>query len=180
MNFKTTSTTLGLSTISKFTGFKSSYKDSKKVDGLENRIKMWRETFELVAENSEFVATTQLGPMLKSIGFHVDDEELPYIFDQEEMRLGDFLKIAIKKYKQTENERKLKEAFRSFDLDKCGYISAEILRHVMCYMGDQIKEDTTDEILRQFEIDPDDDEVDYLEIVSILSQSRNMIKDFVK
>jgi calmodulin len=49
-----------------------------------------------------------------------------------------------KKMKDTDSEEELKEAFRVFDKDGNGYISAAELRHVMTNLGEKL----TDEEVR--------------------------------
>jgi calmodulin len=48
----------------------------------------------------------------------------------------EFLTMMIRKMRNTDSEEEIKEAFRVFDKDGNGYISAAELRHAMMNMGE--------------------------------------------
>lgn len=50
----------------------------------------------------------------------------------------EFLQMMAKKMKDTDGEEELREAFRVFDKDGNGFISAAELRHVMTNLGKRI------------------------------------------
>ncbi|KAL3654649.1 hypothetical protein CASFOL_001634 [Castilleja foliolosa] len=53
---------------------------------------------------------------------------------------SEFLNLMARKMKDTDSEEELKEAFRVFDKDQNGFISAAELRHVMTNLGENKKE----------------------------------------
>ena len=67
----------------------------------------------------------------------------------------------------TDTEDELKEAFRVFDKDSNGYISAEELRHVMTNLGEKLTEDEVDEMIREADIDGDG-QVNYEEFAKMM------------
>ena len=50
--------------------------------------------------------------------------------------------------KDTDTEEELVEAFKVFDRDGNGYISAAELRHVMTNLGEKLTEEEVDEMIR--------------------------------
>ena len=57
--------------------------------------------------------------------------------------------------KDTSTEEEMKEAFRVFDKDGNGYISAAELRHVMTNLGEKLTNEDIDEMIREADIDGD-------------------------
>ena len=51
--------------------------------------------------------------------------------------------------KDTDSEEELKEAFKVFDKDGNGFISASELRHVMTNLGEKLTDEEVDEMIRE-------------------------------
>ena len=60
-----------------------------------------------------------------------------------------------KKMKETDSDEELREAFRVFDKDGNGFISAAELRHVMTNLGEKLTDEEVDEMIREADIDGD-------------------------
>jgi calmodulin len=67
----------------------------------------------------------------------------------------EFLTMMARKMKETDTEDELKEAFRVFDKDGNGYISAAELRHVMTNLGEKLTDEEVDEMIREADTDGD-------------------------
>lgn len=67
----------------------------------------------------------------------------------------EFLTMMARKMKDTDSEEEIKEAFRVFDKDGNGYISAAELRHVMTNLGEKLTDEEVDEMIREADIDGD-------------------------
>ena len=67
----------------------------------------------------------------------------------------EFLTMMARKMKDTDSEEEIKEAFRVFDKDGNGFISAAELRHVMTNLGEKLTDEEVDEIISEAEIDDD-------------------------
>ena len=52
-----------------------------------------------------------------------------------------------------DSEEEIREAFRVFDRDGNGYISAVELRHVMINLGEKLSDDEVDELIREIDVD---------------------------
>lgn len=60
-----------------------------------------------------------------------------------------------RKMKDTDSEEEIREAFRVFDKDGNGFISAAELRHVMTSLGEKLTDEEVDEMIREADIDGD-------------------------
>ena len=60
-----------------------------------------------------------------------------------------------KKMRETDSEEELREAFRVFDKDGNGFISAAELRHVMTNLGEKLTDDEVDEMIKEADLDGD-------------------------
>ena len=73
-----------------------------------------------------------------------------------------------RKKKDTNSEEEIREAFRVFDKDGNGYISAPELRHVMTNLGEKLTDGEVEEMIREADIDGDG-EVNYEEFVQMMT-----------
>ncbi|KAL5008518.1 hypothetical protein ScPMuIL_014099 [Solemya velum] len=67
----------------------------------------------------------------------------------------EFLTMMARKMKDTDSEDEIREAFRVFDKDGNGFISAAELRHVMTNLGEKLTDEEVDEMIREADIDGD-------------------------
>lgn len=73
-----------------------------------------------------------------------------------------------RKMKDTDSEEEIKEAFKVFDKDGNGYISAAELRHVMTNLGEKLTDHEVDEMIREADVDGDG-QINYEEFVKVRS-----------
>lgn len=69
--------------------------------------------------------------------------------------LVEFLTMMARKMKDTDSEEEIREAFKVFDRDNNGFISAAELRHVMTSIGEKLTDDEVDEMIREADQDGD-------------------------
>lgn len=67
----------------------------------------------------------------------------------------EFLTMMARKMKDADSEEEIREAFRVFDKDGNGFISAAELRHVMTHLGEKLTDEEVDEMIREADIDGD-------------------------
>ena len=65
----------------------------------------------------------------------------------------EFLSLMARKMKDTDTEEELIEAFKVFDRDGNGFISAAELRHVMTNLGEKLTDEEVDEMIREADVD---------------------------
>ncbi|KAJ8308523.1 hypothetical protein KUTeg_013397 [Tegillarca granosa] len=75
--------------------------------------------------------------------------------------------MARHKKENPNDEKELREAFKVFDKDGNGYITAAELRHVMTNLGEKLTDDEVNEMIREADIDMDG-QVNYDEFVRIM------------
>jgi calmodulin len=63
------------------------------------------------------------------------------------------------------SEEEFMEAFRGFDKDGSGFISAAELRHVLTNLGEKLTDEEIDEMIREADVDGDG-QVNYEEFVT--------------
>lgn len=67
----------------------------------------------------------------------------------------EFLTMMARKMKDTDSEEEIREAFKVFDRDNNGFISAAELRHVMTSIGEKLTDDEVNEMIREADQDGD-------------------------
>ena len=80
---------------------------------------------------------------------------LPLYRKQEANADSEFLTMMARKMKDTDSEEEIREAFKVFDRDNNGYISAAELRHVMTSIGEKLTDDEVAEMIREADQDGD-------------------------
>ena len=78
-----------------------------------------------------------------------------YILGNGTIDFPEFLTMMARKMKDTDSEEEIREAFRVFDKDGNGFISAAELRHVMTNLGEKLTDEEVDEMIREADIDGD-------------------------
>merc|ERR1712232_1412284 len=79
----------------------------------------------------------------------------------------DFLSLMARKMKETDTEEELIEAFKVFDRDGDGFISAGELRHSMTNLGEKLSDLEVDEMIRGADQDGDG-QINYDEFVKMM------------
>merc|ERR1711970_1692336 len=80
----------------------------------------------------------------------------------------EYLSLMARKMKDTDTEEELIEAFKVFDRDGNGFISAVELRRVMTNLGEKLTDEEVDEMIREADIDGDG-QVNYEELVTMMT-----------
>ena len=80
---------------------------------------------------------------------------------------AEFLTMMARKMKDTDSEEEIREAFKVFDRDNNGFISAAELRHVMTSIGEKLTDDEVDEMIREADVDGDG-QINYEEFVKVI------------
>ena len=71
------------------------------------------------------------------------------------IEFDEFVTMMMAKREECNREEEIKEAFRLFDKDGNGYISACELRSLMQSLGEKLTDEEVDEMIREADIDGD-------------------------
>ena len=67
----------------------------------------------------------------------------------------EFLTMMTSKVTEVDTEKEIKEAFKLFDKDSDGYISAEELRNIMMNLGEKLTDQEVDDMIKEADKDGD-------------------------
>jgi len=100
------------------------------------------------------VPSDTLGSLLRSLGFVPTEEQIAEIQKQagDYADFPQFLQIVAKYGGESVNEDDIVSAFKVFDKNGTGYVSADELRSVMTTMGEKLSEEDMDAFLAECDV----------------------------
>ncbi|KXJ70596.1 hypothetical protein RP20_CCG023057 [Aedes albopictus] len=141
----------------------------------EDQIEELKEAFSLFDTNGDgTITSSELGTVLRSLGKNVSDAEVEELLmevsvDHEGMiHFPDFVAMMSIRLRDFNSEDELKEAFRIFDRNGDGMISADELRLALQSFGEQLADEEIEELLREADINCDG-QIDYQEFVKMIT-----------
>ncbi len=140
----------------------------------EEQIAEFKEAFQIFDKDGDGnITTKELGTVMRSLGQNPTQEEIGKMIEEVDkdasgtIDFKEFLNLMARKMKETDTEDDLIDAFKVFDRDGNGVISAHELRFVMTTAGEQLTNDEIDEMIREADIDADG-YIDYEEFVRMM------------
>jgi calmodulin len=128
----------------------------------EEQISEFKEAFSLFDKDADGCITTkELGTVMRSLGQNPTEAEVQDMINEVDadgngtVDFPEFLNLMGRKMKYTDSEDELKEAFKVFDKDQDGLISAAELRHVMTSLGEKLTDEEVDEMIKEADVDGD-------------------------
>ena len=141
----------------------------------EEQIAEFKEAFSLFDKDGDGTITTrELGTVMRSLGQNPTEAELTDMTSEVDAEgigtidFPEFLTMMARKMKDTDTEEEIREAFKVFDKDGNGFISASELRHVVKNLAEKLTEEEVDEMIREADV-VGDGQVNYEEFVAVLT-----------
>lgn len=138
------------------------------------KMELCREACVVFAKDGDsHIRSQDIGTVMRAIGYSPTEAEVRSLvvsIDRDGNRKlsdQDVVSIISKQQFTQETDEELKDAFRVFDRDGNGYISAAELRHVLTNLGEKLTDEEVDEMIREADITADG-RVNYEEFVRIL------------
>jgi calmodulin len=140
----------------------------------EEQIAEFKEAFSLFDKDGDGTITTkELGTVMRSLGQNPTEAELQDMINEVDadgngtIDFPEFLTMMARKMKDTDSAEEIKEAFKVFDKDGNGFISAAELRHIMTNLGEKLTDEEVDEMIREADVDGDG-QINYDEFVDMM------------
>ncbi|KAK2005032.1 calmodulin [Colletotrichum falcatum] len=140
----------------------------------EEQKAQYKEVFDLFDKDGTGDITAQeLGAVMRSLGLNPSDTELNDMINEADadhngtIDFNEFLTLMAQKVQVGDAEEELKNAFKVFDRDGSGTISAEELRHVLTSLGENMTPAEIDEMIQMADKNGDGT-IDYDEFASIM------------
>ncbi|XP_063428900.1 neo-calmodulin-like [Mytilus trossulus] len=118
------------------------------------QVEEFRQAFKLFDKDGDgTVSTNELGVVMRSLGQKPTDEELHAMINEVdedgngEIDFDEFLSMIAKKMGDIDSEEDLIQAFRIFDTNRTGYITAQEFREVMMNLGERLSYDEVTEMI---------------------------------
>ena len=139
----------------------------------EEQIAEFKNAYKTFSKNDETpLANADLGTVIRFLGYFPSEADVAKMieeYDSEGMGwidIADFYKLMAKQIKEpVVTEEEIRSAFRVFDKESNGFISATELRHVLMGIGEPLTEEEMEELVRNAEVDGDG-QVNYEEFVT--------------
>lgn len=119
------------------------------------------------------ITAKELATVMRTLGQNPSEGELVDMISEVDadgsgtIDFPEFLNLMALKMKHKDSAEQLKEAFKVFDKDQNGFISAEELRRVMTNLGEKLSKVDIDEMIREADSD-DDGQINYEEFVKVM------------
>nr|ABK21927.1 unknown [Picea sitchensis] len=140
----------------------------------EEQIAEFREAFSLFDRDGDgSITTKELSTVIRSLGQNPTEAEIQDMINEVDtdgngtIDFREFLDLMAHKIKDLDSDEELREAFKVFDKDQNGYISAAELRHVMINLGEKLTEEEVELMIKEADTDGDG-QVNYEEFVRMM------------
>ncbi|KAJ9470792.1 Calmodulin [Diplonema papillatum] len=136
----------------------------------------YKEAFNIFDRQGKGTITlSQFGTLLRSLGLNppeIEFDGLVRAVDRDgsgTIDLNEFLTLMSSRQHDIDTEEEIKEAFRVFDKDANGYISAAELRHLMTNLGEKQTDEEVSAMMQEADVDGDG-LINYEEFVRLLME----------
>ncbi|KAL2320995.1 hypothetical protein Fmac_029964 [Flemingia macrophylla] len=128
----------------------------------QDQIAEFYEAFCLIDKNFDgYITADELAAIIRSLEGNPTKEEIQNMIGEVDVdgngniAFEEFLNIIMGRKKKESLAEELKEAFKVFDRDQDGYISASELRLVMVNFGEKMTDEEAEQMVREADLDGD-------------------------
>jgi len=113
----------------------------------------------LTKKNQNAIPKEDLGTVMRALGLNPTNAELTEYTksgtggDETMIGFDEFLVVMQKQIGREDTEEEIREAFKIFDRNNSGHVSAQELKHVLTTIGEKLSEAEFEEMLKETEID---------------------------
>uniref|UniRef100_A0A4X2KIZ1 EF-hand domain-containing protein n=2 Tax=Vombatus ursinus TaxID=29139 RepID=A0A4X2KIZ1_VOMUR len=139
------------------------------------QIAEFKEAFSLFDKDGDgYITTKEVGTIMRALGQTPTEAELQEIMNEVDasgngtIDFSEFLNVMARKMKDTDSNEDIQDAFRVFDKNRDGFISAGELRHVMTNFGEKLTDEEVEEMIKEADIDGDG-QVNYIQFVEMMT-----------
>ena len=133
------------------------------------------EAFDLFDKNGDGnITRTELGVVMASLGYHHTDTDIEAMINAVDsdgsgtINFNEFVSLMGRKADEPISEQEVLDAFKVFDKDGNGLISAVELKYIMTSLGEKLTDNEVEEMIG--EVDKDEDgHINYDEFVKMMS-----------
>lgn len=144
-------------------------------DFTDDQLDELKEAFAVYDTNRDGVITTrELGTVMRQLGQNPTEAEIQEMIKQLDkdssgtINFNEFVTLMADKMKTVVTEEDIRDAFRVFDVNGNGEISAHELRHVITNLGERLTEEEANEMIRVADLDGDG-LINYLDFINVMS-----------
>lgn len=140
----------------------------------DEQLAEFRKEFNLFDKDRDGTITaTELGIAMRSYGIHPSEVELKELIDGVDtdgsgsVEFDEFVYLMAQTLKETDHEELLRRAFRVFDKDHLGFISAKEIHRVMICLGEKFTDQEVENMIQQADTDGDG-QINYEEFLKLM------------
>ena len=141
------------------------------------QIAEFREAFNIFDKDGDGrITAKELGTVMRSLGQNPSEAELQDMVNEVDLdgngtiEFDEFLYMMSRQMREGDTEEEIIDAFRVFDKDEDGKITAAELTHIMKNLGEPLTQEEVDEMIAQADTNKDGI-IDYKEFVHLMLSS---------
>ena len=122
----------------------------------EEQIAEFKEAFALFdKDNTGSILSSELATVMRSLGLSPSEAEVADLLNEidvngnHRIEFSEFLALMSRQLKATDSQQELLEAFKVFDKNGDGFISAAGWKHVLTSIGEKLTDAEVDDMLRE-------------------------------
>ncbi|KAJ3123441.1 calmodulin-like 3 [Physocladia obscura] len=142
----------------------------------DQEISDFRQAFTMFDKDGDnHITPAELALVMRQFGLDATDGEVHDLVAEIDVdgngaiEFDEFIDLMARKMREVDSEEELRSAFKVFDEDGNGFISAQELRHVMASMGENLSDGDIAAMLNDYDVNGDG-QIDYNEFLAMMAK----------